>query len=326
MKKIDIITIGGAVKDTMFYIDEGKIIKDRKNLTAQALLGFELEAKIKSDEVYFTFGGGAMNTAMSFSRLGFKTAMLSCIGDDHVGKEVLDTVIREKIDPRLIKRIPRGQTGLSFIINRRYNSREEEKVIFTFRGANTRLYTAIGSLGRLKSDWIYLTGINQENSGRILDRVFQSNAWIAWNPAVWQLKNGYKKIKKYLKKTTVLIINKDEALELVVNSSVELKREEISDVWNLLTIIKNWGPEIVIISDGAKGAWAFDGVEFYHQKAKKVKTICNTGAGDAFGSGFVSGLILHGGDIEKALKLGIRNGASVVKKVGAQNGLLKKRE
>jgi len=54
------------------------------------------------------------------------------------------------------------------------------------------------------------------------------------------------------------------------------------------------------------------------------KVVNATGAGDAFGSGFISGLILYKGNIKKSLQLGMLNSNSVVTSMGAKHGLLKK--
>ena len=47
----------------------------------------------------------------------------------------------------------------------------------------------------------------------------------------------------------------------------------------------------------------------------------STGAGDAFGSGFVAGLML-GKPIEEAVEWGKKQAASVVEHIGAKKGLL----
>jgi sugar/nucleoside kinase (ribokinase family) len=49
-----------------------------------------------------------------------------------------------------------------------------------------------------------------------------------------------------------------------------------------------------------------------------------TGAGDAYTSTFVAGLIYSDGDIKTAMKWGPINSMSVVQEVGAQAGLLTK--
>ena len=53
--------------------------------------------------------------------------------------------------------------------------------------------------------------------------------------------------------------------------------------------------------------------------------INTTGVGDGFGSSFIAGLIFQN-DITQAMKWGMINCASIVKQVGAQAGLLTKKE
>jgi sugar/nucleoside kinase (ribokinase family) len=59
----------------------------------------------------------------------------------------------------------------------------------------------------------------------------------------------------------------------------------------------------------------------YKVNTRKVEAVCKTGAGDAFGSGFLSELI-RSNNIEKSLRFGVENAASCVLKMGAKNGLL----
>ena len=91
----------------------------------------------------------------------------------------------------------------------------------------------------------------------------------------------------------------------------------------VLKIINSLGPNIVVITQGSKGARAFDGKNFYHCPAKKIKVVQSTGAGDAFISGFLAEYIKKA-CIYRALKKGIVNSGAVLSKIGAQNGLLKK--
>ena len=117
-----------------------------------------------------------------------------------------------------------------------------------------------------------------------------------------------------------LILNKDEAIELVYSSG-----RKIESIDQLLKKIKAWGPKIIAITEGSRGAWLYDGRKIYHQAAYSVKIVDTTGAGDAFGSTLVAGLILYN-DLEKALKLAIINSASVLTEIGAHNGLLNLKE
>ena len=84
--------------------------------------------------------------------------------------------------------------------------------------------------------------------------------------------------------------------------------------------------EIVVITDGRNGVHAFDGSTVYYLRAnKRLKIVETTGAGDAFGSTFVSGLIMRK-PISVALKMGSINAEAVISHHGAKNKLLTRKE
>ena len=83
---------------------------------------------------------------------------------------------------------------------------------------------------------------------------------------------------------------------------------------------------LVVITLGEKGVRLFQsGRGCLTMNSFKVKMVDQTGAGDGFGAGFIGGLI-KGLSIENSLQLGVANGASVVTKIGAKNGLIKSSE
>ena len=112
---------------------------------------------------------------------------------------------------------------------------------------------------------------------------------------------------------------KEEAKKILGLDSSEIKE--------LLTKIHDLGPEIVIVTDGPKGAYTYDGNEYLFMppypdpKAPYERT----GAGDAFACGFLSAL-MNGQNVKQAMRWGSANSASVVQKIGGQAGLLNKNE
>jgi sugar/nucleoside kinase (ribokinase family) len=83
---------------------------------------------------------------------------------------------------------------------------------------------------------------------------------------------------------------------------------------------------IAVMTDGARGAIVSDGRYIYRAGIfKEKKLVDRTGAGDAFGSGFVAGFILKK-DIHFALRLASANATSVVEKIGAQAGILRRKD
>lgn len=324
--KYDFITIGGATEDITFYTDEGVLIKNKKNVLRQNLLAFEFGAKIKIDKAYSTFGGGASNTAVNFSRLGFKTASLISVGDGERGKKVLENLKNQNVDIAFSKIIKNRETGFSFLLV----GPENEHIVFSNRAVNDELKISVFDLRKIKNtEWIYITSLSGEWED-VLKKIFSlKKAKIAWNPGNEQLVAGISVLKKYLKQTSVLCVNKDEAIELVVSDPKYKKKPTkfLNNSRNLQKIIKSWGPEIVVVTKGRQGVDVYDGECFYHQNIIKEKKVEDTtGVGDAFNSSFVAGLEAYQGDIKKAIRLGLRTTASVVAKQGAQNGLLSKKD
>jgi len=324
--KYDFLTIGGATEDITFYTEEGVLIDNKKDLTKQNLLAFEYGAKIKVDRSFSGFGGGAANAAVCFARLGFKAACLAAIGDDERGRVILNNFKRQGVSVALIQKTKQAETGFSFLLV----GPDNEHICFSNRAANDQLKITNYELGAMENaKWIYLTSLSggwQAN----LNKIFSvKNAQIAWNPGHRQILAGVKVLKKYFKKTDCLIVNKDEAIELVM-SDEKYKNQGaafFSNLTNLLSALAVYGPKIVVITNGRYGADAWQAGRFYHQPiAKERRRVDTTGVGDAFGSSFIAGWELYDHDVKQALKLAAENSAAEISREGAQNGLLWKKD
>lgn len=320
----DIITIGGAARDITFVTDKGKVIETPENLTEQKLLAFEYGAKIKSEEVFFNFGGGACNTAATFAKLGLNTAVNCRVGNDDDGESMIKNLKKLEIGADLIQIDENRKTGFSLVV---VNKNGGDRVIFVYKGASDFLEVREKDISRTK--WIYLTSLAgnwEEDLDEINKTVENSKIKLAWNPGATQIRAGKNKLKKTLKNTEILIINKDEAIELVQgDENLKLDFNEINNVEILARNIKNWGPKIIVITDGQEGAYVYDGNSVLYSSATSEKKVDSTGAGDSFGSALIGGYILTG-DLEIALKYGIINSGNVVSECGAQNGILSKDE
>lgn len=324
--KYDFITIGGATEDITIYTNEGRLIDNRRDLTRQRLLGFEFGAKIEVEKSFSSFGGGAANTAVNFSRLGFNTATFIYVGDDERSKRIIENFRKQRVKTNLIKKIKKTNTGFSFVLVGPGN----EHILFSERAANSLLSINKSDLSKFKNvKWIYISSLSG-NWREVLKKIYSiENVNIAWNPGGAQLKAGASVLKKFIKQTKVFCLNKDEAIELVLSDQKYKKKTKkfFNNARNLERVIKSWGAEIVVVTKGKYGADVYDGECFYHQNIiKEKKRIDTTGVGDAFNSSFVAGLELYKGDIKKAMKLGLKNTASVIAEQGAQNGLLSKKD
>jgi len=318
MKRFDVVTVGGATEDIFFTVDDYVMIDNAKDPLRQKLVGFEYGSKIGVSETQSAFGGGAANTAVCFSRLGKKTAAIIALGRDERGLRMIENFKKHKIDCQCLEKTDKP-SGVSFVLK----TLDGEHVLFTHRGANDRLLinkTARKALAKAKR--IFMTSLTG-NWKTIAAQVFDSGRPIAWNPGRAQLASGFKSLKPFLEKTDILILNKDEAIELLLSYPKENGDNEASSY--LLKKIHSLGPRLVVITEGARGACAYDGKKIYKQGIVKVKVVDTTGVGDAFGSTLVAALD-SGLTITQALRAGMKNTASVLTKPGAQNGLLGARQ
>jgi len=133
---------------------------------------------------------------------------------------------------------------------------------------------------------------------------------VAFNPSSYLTKKGLVYLKKILSLTTFLVLNREEAEDIIGMTNIK----------KLLRGLHKIGPKIVAITNGKDGVYVYDSKHYYHLPANTVKIKETTGAGDAFGSGFLAGLILK--DVLYGVHLGTANATSVIKYMGAKNKLL----
>ncbi len=323
--KYDFITIGGATEDVTFRTDQGVFFND-PDIPNQRMLAFRYGSKIRIKGAHSTFGGGASNTAVNFSGLGFKTACLVAVGNDDRAKKIKDNLKKKKVVVDCVQEKDR-ESGFSFLLV----GPDNEHIVFSNRAANQDLDIGEKEQEFIKSSgWVHITSLSGKWKQN-LKNIFSSagEGRISWNPGHVQIQAGVRSLAPFLKKTGILFVNREEAIELLMSDkNHQDKGEEFySKIKNLLLGLKDYGPSLVVVTRGKKGADAYDGQDFYHQATiREERKIDTTGVGDAFNSSVVAGLNLYQGDIKKAMHLGARNTASVIAREGAQVGLLTKKE
>ena len=322
--KYDFIAIGGIVEDITFYTDEGVVVENKQDILKQKLIGFEYGGKIRVEDINRYPGGGANNAAVCLSRLGFKTALLAAVGEDETGKKMIKNLVDNGVDTRLVRVLKGGETGFTFVVV----NKDREHVAFIYRGVNSLLeITKIEAHMLSYAKWLYIASLSGDWE-KVLDKVFSvKDALIAWNPGGAQLAAGAAKLRKYIQKTAVFMVNKAEAIELAASIGKDKNKDEkfFNDTKNLLVALKELGPDGVVITDGGNGADFYDGEEFRHEDSLRVsrnKISDTTGVGDSFCSTFIAGLEKYEGDHKKAMKLAMKNAAANLQAPGAQNGLI----
>lgn len=330
MKKFDVVSIGGATQDITFRTDNGVFIDNTGDPTKQKLLAFEYGAKIISRQCHYTLGGGGTNTAVGLASLGLKVASFVNVGQDNLGKQIKDNLKKKGVDASLVKTDQSSNTGFSLLV---ISGQARDHVAFLYRGANDQIDITSKDLSKFQADWFYITSLSGLHWPKLMKEIVgakhKKKVKIAWNPGETQLKAGKSGLIQLIKETNILILNKDESIELIltdpkVPNSTKKNFRKLNNVNFLIKALHNWGPDVVVLTDGKKGSYAYDGQKIYYSKILDTPVKDTTGAGDCFGSSFLAGMIIFKEDIQKAIELGIINTSYLVQRVGAQEGLMNK--
>ncbi len=317
----DVLTIGTATRDVFLRSPLFKVVNDPAHLrklgfpTGEAQC-FALGAKIQVDAPVLTVGGGAANASVTFARQGFKTGTVVGIGWDANGTAALAELQGEKVKAFPIYD-PKQMTGYSVILL----SPDGERTILHYRGASRDVKGTEPILKRVRAKWVYVSpgGIPFGAMLKIVRYFRKSGAKIAINPSNEYLKLGARKLMPLLSSLDMILLDREEAAYLT-----GISYEDERGIFRKFDkLVKG----LAVMTDGPRGVKVSDGKKIYRAGIFKEKKIADrTGAGDAFGSGFVSGLIRSKGSVEYAIRLGSANATSVVEQIGAQTGILRRNE
>lgn len=306
---VKILSIGAAVQDVFLSHSEEFAPVADKSLHEQ-VLQLHMGAKADVNKIDFTTGGGATNAAVTFVRQGLEAQFMGMVGQDPAAQAVLDDLDREGVDTSLINVSKRYNTGYSVLLL----APNGERTILTYRGASTHYEFAEFDFSDLSADWLYLSSMagKMDTIDQILSEAKQCGMKVMFNPGKDELRQA-DKLRTLLEDVDVLSVNREE-MQMIVEgqSNEELVRHGLHLV------------PTVIVSDGPNGVMASDGKTLVRAGMyEDVRVIDRTGAGDAFGSGFLSQWS-QGKSLKDSIIFGSANSTSVVTKIGAKTAILKK--
>lgn len=305
----DLISIGDTVIDTFVPLKDAEVI----NKEGVGHLALPFGYKIPIEEPLSFVGGNASNNAVGSARLGLKTAIYTNVGkkdDDEADYRIVEKLKKEGVDTRYIVHNPEFPTNHNIILN--------------FKGERTILvhhHHWKYDLPDLDSGkWVYLTSLAPNFAdtnliNQILNYLERTKARLAYQPGTFQISLGIKKNSRLLSAADFLIMNLEEAKKFLGLA------DKKTDIKKLLEKLSDTGVRKVVITDGSRGSYGYDGNKFFKLESFPAEVVQKTGAGDAYATAVVAGLI-HGENLEEAMRWGACNSASVVSAMGPQEGLL----
>lgn len=311
-KNIDFLAIGDVVTDAFIELlpTEAEIEHDKAR---HPLLCMTYGTKIPFKEAVIVPGvGNAANAAVNFAKLRLNSALVSNIGDDIVGKDILKSLKSKSVSTEFVHVHHDKKSNYHYVLwyksDRTILIKHED---YNYIWPEIRPYQL--------PEWIYLSSVGE--SGSITHRKLidflntNSDTKLAFQPGTFQIREGAKKLKQIYEKTHIIVANKEEYQEILNEKS---NNEKV-----LLNKMHLRGPKIALLTNGPKGAFAYDGKNIYFMPPypDPKPPVDRTGAGDSYASTFTAA-VASGKSIPDAMAWAGISSCYVVQQIGAQAGLL----
>jgi 2-dehydro-3-deoxygluconokinase len=307
MSKLTIF--GSARVDAFLEVPEDRAQQLCNIDTQKCLIGLSYAAKVPLTRSSYLVGGNGANVAVGTRRLGIENNLVAELGSGVMSDFAYKELAKE-IDMKYVFQTEGVAEGFGAVI-----VYQGERTILSYYPPERPPFPKDLPV----TEWAYLTSVG-ESFEDFFDDVYnwlnQNGTKLAFNPGGRQIKMGKEWLHKYLEKTELLLVNREEGEEIVQMTATSGKEKELLDA---LTAV---GAKNVVVTDGMNGSYAKSGEGKYFQLGVlPIDSRERTGAGDSYSTGCLSALI-KGKSLPEGMLWGTINAASKVGYVGPQQGLL----
>ena len=276
------------------------------------MISDDYDTNFNSNKYSRFFGGSPANITMNIKRLGGNPIITACVGNDGLGKFLINHLKNNNIDTNLINSVNHS-TSMVLVTK----SKETPLPIF-YRSADYNLEYNSDIDSTLKNSKIVHFScwpISQKNSRKTIEKVIykakENNILIGFDPnyheMIWEKNhNGLEYIKNIISKVDIIKPSEVDAERIFGCDTPENQVKKFIDL----------GAKLVIMTLGKDGAIVTNGDETLKFKTFATEIVDTTGAGDAFWSGFYTGLT-KSYSLKDSLNLGFATSAFKLKHVGA---------
>jgi len=255
-------------------------------------------------------GGAPMNVALNLHQLGYHSQLISSVGQDKLGSDLLEFLHSFGKDTSLIQALPNRETSRVLI-----DDSDPENIRYDIleNVAWDHIKITSDAMEAVKKSDAFIFGslaVRSEESFKTLQAILPHAKRKVFDANLRPPYVDFDKINTLLAQTDLLKINEDELLEFAKHFGISKEIETFCD-----HISKKFKIEKICITLGSKGALIYDKGKIFQHPGYQVKVSDTIGAGDAFLSGFIY-QILDGKEPVKALDFGCKLGAYVATKKG----------
>lgn len=267
-------------------------------------------------------GGAPANFAYHVSQFGLESCVVSAVGNDDLGREILDSFKEKKLQC-LIETVPYPTGTVQVEVDGagvpQYRIKENvawDNIPFTGKLEALARRTCAVCFGSLAQR----NAVSRETIGRFIDAMPKSkDTLIVFDANLRQEFFSKDILDQSMKRCNILKINDEE----LVTISRLLNISETGFQDRCETLLKRYGLKLLILTCGAKGSFVFTPAGTMFFDTPKVKVADTVGAGDSFTATFIAGL-LKGVPVAEAHQRAVEVSAFVCTKQGAMPALPEK--
>lgn len=265
-----------------------------------------------------TIAGAESNTAIGLARLGHRTAWISALGEDELGRYVLDKITGEGVDTSLVLRDKKHRTGLMI---KEFKQGETSVYYYREGSALSHFSPSMIPWDRLEeAKIIHLSGITpllSESCKETVKALFkyakEKGKLISFDPNLRPKLYGDNDPRGEIAELT---LSSDIAL-LGINEAKSLFG--LSDPDSIISHLASRGVSYIALKDGERGAYCYHSGRTFFIPPFPCNSVDPVGAGDGFGAGFLAG-ILEQRDISECGRMGGVVGAMATETPGDTDG------
>lgn len=273
---------------------------------------------VAADAIELSLGGCAANAALDLARLGVRVGVAGCVGDDTLGRFVVESLQRGGVETRGIRRIAGINTATTMVVN----VRGQDRRFVSSPGANTRM-----TVEHVPPDWLrearvlyvggylMLPALETEAMGALLREARRRGTKTVVDVVYMGNPGPREALAKVLPATDVFLPNDDEGRILT----------GLDDPVAQAEAFRALGAETVVVTLGGKGSVLVGPRARLRAGVYPTEFVGGTGSGDAFDAGYIAGL-LDGRDERGCLEWGSALGASCVRAIGATESVFDRGE
>jgi len=264
-------------------------------------------------------GGSAANTIYGLAKLGVNTGFAGVVGNDAEGKMLVQDFQKVRVDTSQIKVKHGAKTGSVLCLSDRAGRRS----LYVIPGANNLLTIDDLDLNYInQARMLHLSSFADDRQFKILLELMDSlglSAKVSFSPGALYAVKGFKALSPILARTHALFINQNEIRQLTgenVTTGAENCLKQGCHIV-VVTLGKGTSYETVMATSYIRDAEREYVVEPSNQTI--IPALDTTGAGDAFATGFLYGL-LNGKELKECGLLGDIVARFSITKLGTRQG------